>query len=340
LELGSEKEAPMKAVILAVSLFLPNSFYSVVSAQLTKMTVSYGSISTNHFPAWMAKESGIFRDNGLDMQLVYFRGGTTAMMALLSRETPISEVAGPSIVSASLRGTDVVMIAGGVVTSDQWLVTRPDIKAAEQLKGGSVATSIFGGSSDFLARMALKKLGLTPVKDVAIVQIGGVPERLGALEKGKVQAAMLGVTEALMAQKKGFNALVAVSQAYQSAGVATTRRFIRESPDIVRRYVKSQIEAVHRIKTDREMGKRVLLKYLGPQDKEILERKYDYASADDRLPPKQYPTMEGIKNILASLAETDPKAKTAKPEDFVDIRFIKELDESGFVDDLYKGRKR
>ena len=114
----------MKAVILAVSLFLPISFYSVVPAQLTKMTVGYGSISTNHFPAWMAKESGIFRDNGLDMQLVYFRGGTTAMMALLSRETPISEVAGPSIVSASLRGTDVVMIAGGIVTSDQWLVTR------------------------------------------------------------------------------------------------------------------------------------------------------------------------------------------------------------------------
>jgi NitT/TauT family transport system substrate-binding protein len=329
----------MKAVILAVSLFLPISF-SVASAQLTKMTVGYGSTSTNHFPAWMAKESGIFRLNGLDVQLVYFRGGTTAMMALLSRETPISEIAGPSVVSASLRGTDVVLIAGGIVTSDQSLVSRPDIKTAEQLKGGSVATSIFGGSSDFLARMAFKKLGLTPAKDVAIVQIGGVPERLSALEKGKVQAAMLGENEALMAQKKSFNVLAVVSQTYQGAGVATTRRFIRESPDIVRRYVKSQIEAVHRIKTDRETAKKVLVKYLGPQDKEVLEKKYDYASADDRLPPKQYPTMEGIKNILASLAETDPKAKAAKPEDFVDIRFIKELDESGFVDELYKGKKR
>ena len=262
------------------------------------------------------------------------------MMALLSRETPISEIAGPSVVSASLRGTDVVLIAGGVVTSDQSLVTRPDIKTAEQLKGGSVATSIFGGSSDFLARMAFKKLGLTPAKDVAIVQIGGVPERLSALEKGKVQAAMLGENEALMAQKKSFNVLAVVSQTYQGAGVATTRRFIRENPDIVRRYVKSQIESVHRIKTDRETAKKILLKYLGPQDKEILEKRYDYASADDRLPPKQYPTMEGIKNILASLAETDPKAKAAKPEDFVDVRFIKELDESGFIDDLYKDRKR
>ena len=95
----------MKAAILAAGLFLPISFYSVVPAQLTKLTVGYGSISANHFPAWTAKESGIFRDNGLDIQLVYFRGGTTAMMALLSRETPISEVAGPSVVSASLRAS-------------------------------------------------------------------------------------------------------------------------------------------------------------------------------------------------------------------------------------------
>ena len=80
----------MKAVIWAVGLFLPISFCSVVPAQHIKMTLGYGSISTNHFPAWMAKESGVFRANGLDVELVYFRGGTTAMMALLSRETPIS----------------------------------------------------------------------------------------------------------------------------------------------------------------------------------------------------------------------------------------------------------
>jgi hypothetical protein len=79
---------------------------------------------------------------------------------------------------------------------------------------------------------------------------------------------------------------------------------------------------------------------MGPQDKEILESRYDYASADDKLPPKQYPTLEGIKNILESLAQTDPKAKAAKPEDFVDMRFIKELDESGFIDELYKTGKR
>jgi len=330
----------MKPVILALSLFLPFSLCSAVSAQLTKMIVGYSAMTSAHLPAWLAKEAGIFAKNGLDVQLVYVRGGATVMMALLSKETPISQVGGSSIVGASLRGADAVMIAGGNATSDQWLMSRPDIKTAELLKGGSVAIAVFGGTSDSLARIALKRLGLAPVKDVAILQIGGVPERLSALERGKVQAAMLSMPDVFIAQKNGFYTLAHVSLPYQTTSVATTRRFIRESPDIVRRYVKSQIEAVHRIKTDREMAVKVLAKYLGSRDKEILERSYDHSSADDKLPPKQYPTLEGIKNILEPLAQTDPKAKAAKPEDFVDIRFVKELDESGFVDDLYKGRKR
>jgi NitT/TauT family transport system substrate-binding protein len=190
----------MKAVILAVSLSLPLSF-SIASAQLTKMTVGYSAIGAVHFPAWMAKESGIFLRNGLDVQLVYFTGGTTAVMALLSREAPINQMAGPAIVSASLRGADTVMIAGGIVTFEQSLMSRPEIKSAAELKGGSVAIARFGGLTDFMTRIALQKLGLVPIKDVAIVQIGGLPERLSALEKGKVQAVLLGMPNSFMAEK-------------------------------------------------------------------------------------------------------------------------------------------
>jgi ABC-type nitrate/sulfonate/bicarbonate transport system substrate-binding protein len=259
-------------------------------------------------------------------------------MALLSRETPISQVGGPAIVSASLRGADTVMVAGGFVITEWWLMARPDIKTAEQLKGGSVAITLFGGIADFMTRIALKRLGLTPVKDVAFLQIGGFPEILSALEKGKVQATMLPTPDNFIAQKRGFYNLVSVRLPYQSTGVTTTRTFIRESSDIVRRYVRSQIEAVHRIKTDREAAIKVLAKYVALQDKEILERAYDDLSSDDRLPPKQYPTLEGIKNILEPLAEKDAKAKAAKPEDFVDMSFIRELDQSGYIDSLYKKR--
>jgi NitT/TauT family transport system substrate-binding protein len=327
----------MKTAILALSLFLLLSF-SAASAQVSKKTVGYGALSAAQLSAWMAKEAGIFGKNGLDIQLVFFKGSTTAVMALLSRDTPISQVTGPPIVSAGLRGADSVMIAGGSVIADYWLMSRPEIKTAEQVKGGSIAVSTFGGQADFVARIALKRLGLTPAKDVTLVQIGTASDRVTALETGRVRAAVLNPPDSFIGQKKGFYTLAYVSLPTQSTGVATTRRFIRESPDMVKRYVRSQIEAVHRIKTDREFGSRVLVKYLGAQDKEILEKTYDDLSSDQKLPPKQYPTLEGLKNILEPLAETDAKAKAAKPEDFVDMSFVRELDQSGYIDSLYKKR--
>ena len=327
----------MKLIILTVSLVLSLSC-SIASAQLTKIAVGYGSISAAQFPAWMAKESGTFQKNGLDVQLIFFKGSTTAVMALLARESPISQVTGPPVVSANLRGSDAVMIAGGAVVADYSLMSRPEIKTAEQLKGGSIAVSTFGGQAEFVARIALKKLGLTPVKDVTFVQIGSPPDRLTALQTGNVRGAVLNPPDSFVGEKKGLYTLVQVSVPTQSTGVASTRRFIRENPDVVRKYIKSQIDAVHRIKTDRVGGMSVLVKYLGAQDKDILEKTYDDASNDHKLPPKQYPTLEGIKNILDPLAETDPKAKAAKPEDFVDMSFISELDQNGYIDSLYKKR--
>jgi ABC-type nitrate/sulfonate/bicarbonate transport system substrate-binding protein len=151
---------------------------------------------------------------------------------------------------------------------------------------------------------------------------------------------MLPTPYKFIGQKRGFHTLLSVLLSYQSTGVSTTRTFIRESPDTVRKYVRSQVEAIHRIKTDRETALKVLVKYLGPQDRDILEKSYDELSSDEKFPPKQYPTLEGIKNILEPLAQTDAKAKAAKPEDFVDMSLIKELDDSGFISDLYKSRKR
>ena len=126
--------------------------------------------------------------------------------------------------------------------------------------------------------------------------------------------------------------------AYQHQGVATTRKFIRERPEVVRNFVKSYIEAVHRMKTDRPGGLKILAKYLRMEDKEVLEKTYDNSIADNKLPPKQYPTLEGLKTILDQLGQKEPKARAVKAQDFVDARFIEEFDKSGFIDGLY-GRK-
>ncbi len=331
-----------RSVILALSLFFALCFHTAVPAQLIKLNVGYVGINSDNVIAWVAKQGGIFTRNGLDVQLIYFQGGTTSVMALVSGETPIAQTAGPGVVNAVLGGSDVVMIAGGVTTLDYWLLSRPEIKSPAQLKGGAVAISRFGSASDFIVRYALERLGLTPVKDVAILQVGPLPDRLAAMETKRVQATVLAPPAMYMAQKRGFNIMAdvaALGLAYQATGVASTRRFIREHPDIVRRYIRAHVEAVHRFKTDRELGIKVLATYLGLQDKEILEKTYEGAIAEDKLPQKQYPTLEGIKTILEPLVSKDPKARAAKPEDFVDMRFIKELDDSGFIDRLYKGKK-
>jgi NitT/TauT family transport system substrate-binding protein len=309
-------------------------------AQLTKLNVGYSAISEEQLPAWLAKETGIFEKNGLDVQLIYFTGGTTTVQALVSGEVPISQVAGPAVVNSALAGSDIIIIAGGATSLDYWLMSRPEIKRPEQLKGGSVAISAFGTASDFVARYALEKIGLTPGKDVAIVQVGGVPDRLGALLAGKIEAAVLVPPAMFIGQKKGLNILADVSKLglpFQYTGVATSRRFVGEHPDTVRRYARSQLEAVHRIYTDKETSLRILSKYFRRNvERDIVEKSWELLVDGNLLPKKQYPSLEGLKFILAPLAEKNPKARAAKPEDFVDSTFIAELDRSGYADSLYK----
>jgi NitT/TauT family transport system substrate-binding protein len=139
---------------------------SVSAQQFHNLIVGYSSVSASFLPLWMAKETKIFNRNGLDVQMVFFNTGTTAVMALLSGNSPVSHTAGSGIVNSRLGGSDSVLIVGGTVSLDWWLLSRPEIKSAVQLKGGSVAISSFGSSSDFVARFALRKLGLDPEKDV------------------------------------------------------------------------------------------------------------------------------------------------------------------------------
>ncbi len=319
------------AVILLAALLVQ----SIANAQVTKLNVGYVGVTSDNAAAFIARDTGTYARNGLEVQLIYMNSGSTAVAAMLSGDTPISQTAGPGVINATMNGADMVMIAGGNVTLDYWMLSRPEIKTAEQLKGGAVAISRFGSASDFIVRYALQRLGLVPVKDVAILQVGSLTERLAAMETKRVQATVLAPPAMYQAQMRGFNMLADISALglpYQATGVATTRKFIRERSDVVRRYIKAHVEAVHRFKTDRETSIKVLAKTLAISDKQLLERTYDGAIAEHKLPAKQYPTLEGLKTIMTS----DPKAKGAKAEDFADLRFIKELDDSGFIDKLYK----
>src|SRR3990172_1996227 len=330
----------LRRVTAAIFSLVLLCWYSVAQAQLTQLNVGYSAISADQLPAWVAKEAGIFSRNGLDVDLIFFSGGTTSILALVSGDVPITQVSGPGLINGVWEGSDGFFIAAGMTSLNYVLRGKPGLKTAEQLKGGTVAISRFGSATDSIARFALKKIGLTPGKDVTIVQVGSGPARLGAALTGKVSAAVINPPSSFLAERRGLAVVADVAQmglVFQHTGAATTKRFIREHQDVVRRYVKSHVEAVHRIWTDKEATVKALGKYMGGGvERDILEKSRDNILTEALLPKKQYPTLEGLKTVLEDVGERDPRAKTAKPEQFVDFSFIKELDQSGYIDGLYK----
>jgi NitT/TauT family transport system substrate-binding protein len=331
----------VKTSYIALAFFLSQLWFQPFAlGQTTRLNVGYSAASADQLPAWVAKEAGIFAKNGLEVQLIFFTGGTTAILALVSGDVPITQVSGPALVNSAFAGSDAVFVAAGITSLNYVLIGKPGIKSAEQLKGGTVAISRFGSATDTIARFALRKIGLTPGKEVTLVQVGSGPDRLSAALTSRVTAAVINPPSSFIGEKKGLAVIADVAQMgliFQHTGAVTTRKYIKEHPDIVRRYVRSHVEAVHRMWTDKEATIKSLARYMGGGlDRETLEKSYQNVMTDAFYPKKQYPSLEGLKTVLEDIAERDPRAKTAKPEQFVDMTFVRELDQSGFIDGLYK----
>ncbi len=311
-----------------------------VAQSLKSVTIVYAGTSSNQAPGWVAYEAGFFRKYGLDVQLVHVVGGPKAVQVLLTGNAVVAQVPGPSVVQSNLQGSDVVFIAGTLNTMNYQFIVDKNIQRPDELKGKSVAVSRAGSSSDFATRFALDKYGLVPGKDVTIVEIGTQPDRFAALESGRVHGVMLEVPLTLKAKKMGFKVLADLQMLgleYQATGIATTRAMIKSSPDVFRSLMKAYVEGIHYYKTHPKESMAILQKYLKTDDPEALKETYE-AIGLTLVPEKPYPTLRGIQMILGELTGKEPKAQTAKPEQFVDVSFMKELDTSGFIDKLYKAR--
>jgi LysM repeat protein len=230
------------------------------------------------------------------------------------------------------------MIAGVVNTLTFKFYVDKTIKQPDQLKGKTVAVTRYGSSTDFALRYALERYGLTPEKDVAILQAGNMPAMVASLESGKIQGAILSSPFTLKAKNLGFPLLADLQMLgleYQHTGLATTQALIKSRPDLVRNAMRAYVEGIHYYKTHRAEALAILAKYLKTTDNEVLTEVYEDIGL--RLTAeKPYPTLRGIGIMLREMAATNPKTATARPEDFVDLTFIKELDSSGFIDRLYK----
>lgn len=307
-------------------------------AQLKKLNLSYTATSPYQAVVIIAQQAGLFRKNGLDVSLIFMAGGSLGIQAMVGGDVPITQADGSASVGASAAGVDVVIFASFLNTFPYSLVSLPEIKTVEQLKGTKIAISRFGSATDLSVKMALAKVGLNPEKDVTLLQIGAQTARVGALQSKSVAATIITPPFTLTARKMGYNTLIDMAQLnipYQLTALVTPRAYIKAHPDVVAAVVRSTAEAIHFYKTQKEASLKIVGKYLMTTDREALEETYREVSLK-AVPEKPYPTLAGVQTILDELSAKNPKLKTAKPEDFVDMSFVKKLDEEKFFDQLYK----
>jgi NitT/TauT family transport system substrate-binding protein len=306
-------------------------------AQVSRLKVAYPTTVGSMAVLWITKEAGLFEKYGLDVTLIYIGGASKVVQAMLAKEIPIAEIAIPPVIQANLAGADLVMLAGPNHKPGQKLMVSPEIKSPSGLKGKRLGVTRFGGSDDFLLRYILIKWRLQPDRDVALVQMGGAQEILLGLASGSIDGGFISSPLNLRAVKLGFHMLVdssAIGVDYQGAGVVSTRSYVRDNPDIVRRYLKAYVEGLHRFKTDKQFSLRVLAKYSRTTDRDMLEETYQHYAVNV-MPRVPYPTMKGIQLVLNEISSQNSKAAEVSPASLIDISYLQEIENSGFIRTLY-----
>jgi NitT/TauT family transport system substrate-binding protein len=299
-----------------------------------KLYVVYASISGTQAIGWIAKEAGLFNKHGLDVDLL-FTGGGRAMTSLLGGDTPIVTVGGPSAVAARLAGSEVIITAHVFDTILYSLIVTPEIRGLAEIKGKKLGASRFGSATDFALRYVLKQNNIDPVKDVVIFQIGGQAETLAALRAGSIQGGVIASPATAEAKRLGMKELINMATLgveYPHTTIATSGRFLRTNRETVLRFTRAYVEGIHRFLNDREFSLNVIGKYTKIQSRAALDATYDdYAPYVKKVP---VPAVGSIKTVLEQLSAGDPKAKTARPQDFIDTTIVSDLEQEGFFKQL------
>jgi NitT/TauT family transport system substrate-binding protein len=314
------------AAILFLILWTPTNLY----AQSTKLSAAYSAESSWSLATWVAYDGGFFKKYGLDVDLVLIRSASTITAAMIAGEAPIIQLGGNGPIQAALQGADTVNVLTLVPLIPQSLVVTPDIKTAEDLKGKRFGVSRFGALSDLVIRRYLRNFGLDPAKDVTIVQIGGIPEQLAAMKAGAISGGSMSPPVLTAAKKAGFKELAdfeSLNYKYPATVIATTKSFIQRQRATALNFLRGEIEGIHAIKTQKTFAVSVLKKYMRISDPDVLEEGYRYALRF--IQPRPFPTLEETRAVLDEL-----KRPEAKPENFVDLSLMQELEKEKFFDKL------
>ena len=317
-------------------VFLVSIINHAHGAEPTRIRV--GILATGEFAqTYIAQKKGFFEKNGLSVELIYFQGGSQVIQAMLGGDIPLTVTAGPEGVIAKLQGADIALLAANNPTMHFSLFVAPEIKKAGDLRGKIAGISRFGSSSDFCIRYMFKSLGLAE-RDVTIVQIGDNPSRLAALKSNAVQASVFTTPNTVRARKAGFTSMVdayKLGLKFHGSGIAANGAFLRDHRPIVEQFFKGFLEGVAFAKNHKDESLRLIREFMKLKDPDEVEESYQVIIRDIQ-PRKPYPLKEGVEMVLRNVESTIPRAKTVKPEELIDDSILRRLDQSGFIDALYR----
>jgi NitT/TauT family transport system substrate-binding protein len=319
---------------IGILLSSPTVIFSAETA-LKIVNVAVPAVSLLQAPLFTALDAGAFKKYGMEVR--YVVTGARTIQALVGGSVQFAQgVSSRTVPAAVLAGADTVLIAN---FSDKLLFTMhsaPEVKSLQDLKGKVVGVSGIGGSTDFATRLALREAGLIPEKDVAIRGVGGVPETVAALKAKVVQAGTLSPPSSFVAQKAGFKMLFDMSSLgvdYISSGLGVKKSAIASNRQEVKQFLMAMIEGAKILTSDEEFALRVLGKHTRISDREILKQSYSYLRPYFLKVP--YPSARAIKDTLDILSKEIPRARDADPGEFIDNSVVKEIEASGYIENIY-----
>lgn len=330
-------KAPQRKNFLSLKLLI---FLAVLlvsggarAAELSALKANYAAISGAFAPLWIAADKNLFSKYGLNVDLRYI-APATATQALIGKNLDIINPGG-EIVEAGLNGEPVVYIAGILNRAVMSLYSKTEINSLADMKGKVLAVTVPGATTDFAARVLLQQARLTPGKDVKILYLKGMPEILAGIQQGNADAGIFTSPTTLKAQHAGLKELVNVTEQnipMIHAALASTKGFLKAQPDNARRFLQAYLEGIKIARTEAELTKQIIGKYTKTTDAADLENSYQtFLPAWEKLPVVPAAAVQTMLNFA-----TNPAAKTAKPESFIDNSLLQEIGKSGFVDRLYK----
>jgi ABC-type nitrate/sulfonate/bicarbonate transport system substrate-binding protein len=318
----------LTAGIFLIALIIAAAALDAVAADLTLVHAGYGGIAGYQLPIWVNKEVGISRKYGIELEPLLIAGGALNMQALLAGSIEMSQNSASSAIQAALRGAPVVLVAALENRMPLQIVARPEIKTPQQLIGKKIGILRYGGSNDTGVQWALRRWKIDP-RQVTILQSGATNARMTALSLGQIDATILSYPEIQLARKLGMNVLADIGDfnAYPNTSLLHTRSFIEKQRPLAKNLLRSQIEAIHYVRTNREGSIKILKKYLRVDDSEAIDATYDFFARRTELPPR--PNFDGIRSIL-----TEMGAPQRAPGDFVDLSLLDEIEREGFLQRL------